>query len=123
MIGIVMKESEIQIMKHIQSKHPEKHLVVETAGNEVNLTSEESEAGSDNNQNYSKMTFSQDDVFYPCDSCDAIFMSLEGKRSHSLSHEVQRKVVKTGIVKQKKVTSFSLHVQNEPRKCPVCSQI
>ena len=123
-IGIVMLESEIKMIRHIQSEHPEKNLVVEAAGNEVKLISEKIETGHDVNQNYSKKTFSQDDVFYPCDSCDAIFLSLEEKKNHSLSHDAQLKV------KQKKVSNINVRIQNErcksrivPEfKCSICSK-
>ena len=138
-----MKESEIKIIRHIQSAHPEKQLCVDAGSpNKLICFTEESYSEtirSNVNENNKERLFNQDDVFYPCshDDCPDIFLTLEELRNHSSSHgeKRKRKEVKTGCYggdKQKHGTHLKTSIRSNHHekirnvteyKCPVCTKV
>jgi len=137
--GVEMASSEIKMIKHIQSEHPDLHLVVnigpgypgcEELGeklveNSVKETKLDVNRNSDNNN----IPFSQEDTFYPCDDCSDIFLSLRALTKHKLSHK--ERVEATQIKVKKKPSNFKIRVKNNYRvkrivpeyKCPICPSV
>ena len=93
--GVVITSSEIKMIKHIQSHHPELNLVVNIGsgnpgGGEIqeklvkNMNSVgETELDANSNRKYDNIQFSQSDVFYPCDDCSDIYLSLRELTNHN----------------------------------------
>ena len=101
------EESEIKKIKHIQTDHKDKNLVIEITGKRMKLVpnkeSKEEEEGIQTRSakkrklfqttvKYEDGTKSQakvrlDQVFFPCDECSGIFLTKAMKIKHMLTHD------------------------------------
>ena len=101
------KESEIKMIKHIQTDHKDKNLVIEITGKRIRLVpnkeAEEEEEGiqtrsakkrklfqttvkyEDRTQTQAKVRLDQ--VFFLCDECSGIFLTKAMKMKHMLTHD------------------------------------
>ena len=101
------EDSEIQMIKHIQTDHKDKNLVIEVTGKRIRLVPNK-EAGQEDEGiqtrsakkrklfqttvSYEDGTQTQarvriDQVFFPCDECSGIFLSKAMKMKHMLTHD------------------------------------
>ena len=112
--GVVITSSEIKMIKHIQRHHPELNLVVNIGsgnpgGGELqeklvkNVNSDKETAlDANSNRKYNNKPLSQEDIFYPCDDCSDIYMSLREFTNHKLSHKEKKEEEAVQIEAKKK---------------------
>jgi len=136
-----MASSEIKMIKHIQSEHPDLHLVVnirpgypgcEELGEKlVENSDKETKLDVNRNSDNNNIPFSQEDSFYPCDDCPDIFLSLRALTKHKLSHKEKGEAAQIKVKKKKKPSNFKIRVRSKPRdlrivpeyKCPICPRV
>ena len=80
LIGISELPSEVKMIRHIQTTHSERNLVVENTRRGYRLVALKIEQGK--NEESSSKPIDPNSVFFPCEDCKAIFSSLEGKERH-----------------------------------------
>ena len=76
--------SEIKMIKHIQTHHPEKDLVLEVPGRKKHKSP--AKISNTERTNVFDLEFDLNQVFYVCEACSKIFLSKEDKNEHSISH-------------------------------------
>ena len=139
--GAVTTSSEIKMIKHIQSDHPDLHLVVNIGPEypgceelrEKLVENSVKETELDVNKNRDNITFSQEDTFYPCDhgDCADIFLSFGALTKHKLSHKEREVAGQIQVNKKKKPSNFKVRLKNKHRdlrivpeyKCPLCPSV
>ena len=77
--------SEIKMIKHIQTCHPEKKLVLEVPGRKKCKSPEKISNAERPNAPNPEFDLSQ--VFYVCKICYKVFQQKRNKDEHSLSHD------------------------------------
>ena len=140
--GIVATSTEIKIIRHIQTSHPELHLIVnidpgDPGSDELReklvkkgVGETELDVNRNRNSDYKDITISQEDSFFPCDrdDCSDIFLSLAEFRKHKLSHKEKDEAVQVKVKNKVKRSNFRVRIQNKKRdkrivpeyRCPIC---
>ena len=77
--------SEIKMIKHIQTCHPEKKLVLEVPGGKKHKSPEK--ISNAERPNALNPEFDLRQVFYVCEICYKVFQHKRNKDEHSLSHD------------------------------------
>ena len=101
------EESEIKMIRHIQTIHADKKLVVETSGTTIRLVPDKDlkEEGkklkerpakkfklfqatvSNEDGIISQAEIEMDHIFFPCEECTNIYLTKVGKMKHLLTHD------------------------------------
>ena len=84
------EDSEIRMIKHIQTDHKDKNLVIEITGKRLRSAKKRkffqtTVSYDDGNQTQAKVRIDQ--VFFPCDECSGIFLTKAMKMKHMLTHD------------------------------------